>query len=154
MAIMVDDAGVGMTVEELQGAARLLAGDGSDDINRLGDPPQVGFAVIGVLAARYGFRVSVDTRSPYGGVRPVVVLPTQLPTRVSQRAAPNPAAAPDPTPERPQSDYERPPTGLPRRRRHQPAAEPPAAATPTVPTNAAPAPARPAERTASGLGAW
>jgi hypothetical protein len=72
------------------------------DINRLGDPPQVGFAVVGVLAARYGFTVSVDTRSPYGGVRAVVFLPTELLTRVEKRqpalamAATSAAGSPEP----------------------------------------------------------
>lgn len=31
-----------------------------------------------MLAARYGFRVSVDSVSPYGGVRAVVLLPAEL----------------------------------------------------------------------------
>ncbi|MBX6768823.1 MAG: ATP-binding protein, partial [Actinomadura rubrobrunea] len=78
VAIMIDDAGVAMNGEEIQRATRLLNGRESVDINRIGDPPQVGFAVAGVLSARYGFTVSVDTRSPYGGVRAVVFLPNAL----------------------------------------------------------------------------
>ncbi|TDB76991.1 ATP-binding protein, partial [Actinomadura sp. KC216] len=78
VAIMIDDAGVAMDAEELQRAAELLSGETSVDVHRLGDPPQIGFAVAGVLAARYGFRVSVDSRSPYGGVRAVVFLPSAL----------------------------------------------------------------------------
>jgi histidine kinase/DNA gyrase B/HSP90-like ATPase len=148
MAIMIDDAGVGMTVEELQHAARLLSGDGADDINRLGDPPQVGFAVIGVLAARYGFRVSVDTRSPYGGVRAVVFLPTALLTRASKPATPNTAVAlpPSPSPAM-DDDVDRTPGGLPRRRRREPIPDP-------SPSTSVAAPVQPAERTATGLGAW
>jgi hypothetical protein len=164
MAIMIDDAGVGMTVEELQRAAGLLSGDGANDINRLGDPPQVGFAVIGVLAARYGFRVSVDTRSPYGGVRAVVFLPTDLLTRVSKPAAQSaavaaqaastqpPAAAPakELTPASTAAEeLERTRGGLPRRRRHEPVVEQ-AASTPSAPLPAA----GPAKKTAIGLGAW
>jgi signal transduction histidine kinase len=148
MVIMVDDAGVGMTVEELQRAARLLAGDGADDINRLGDPPQIGFAVIGVLAKRYGFRVSVDTRSPYGGVRAVVFLPTELLTRVTKPQMPNVAVPPEPAPAAETGDMERTPGGLPRRRRRDRAAEPstpPPATKPVEPNN---------ERTATGLAAW
>jgi hypothetical protein len=164
MAIMIDDAGVGMTVEELQRAAGLLSGDGANDINRLGDPPQVGFAVIGVLAARYGFRVSVDTRSPYGGVRAVVFLPTDLLTRVSKPAVQSaavaaqaastqpPAAAPakELTPASTAAEeLERTRGGLPRRRRHEPVVEQ-AASTPSAPLPAA----GPAKKTAIGLGAW
>jgi two-component sensor histidine kinase len=90
IAILVDDAGVGMTPEELERASRLLSGREAMDINRLGDPPQVGFGVVGVLAARYGFSVSVDTHSPYGGVRAVVFLPTALLTAVEDLALTQP----------------------------------------------------------------
>ncbi|PSL55935.1 histidine kinase/DNA gyrase B/HSP90-like ATPase [Saccharothrix carnea] len=145
MVVMIDDGGVGMTVEELHRAARLLAGDGGSDINRLGDPPQVGFAVIGVLAQRYGFRVSVDTRSPYGGVRAVVFLPTELLTRVSKPTMPDNAVALPPTP-RPTGAVDdtvlgRTPGGLPRRRRTQPADQ----GTPPAPAD---------QRIATGLAAW
>ncbi|GAA2408581.1 sensor histidine kinase [Streptomyces glaucosporus] len=76
--IVVDDAGVGMDAHEIEEATRRLSGHEDVDINRLGDPPQFGFAVIGVLAARYGFAVSVDSQSPYGGVRAVLFLPNAL----------------------------------------------------------------------------
>ncbi|CAM4078627.1 ATP-binding protein [Kibdelosporangium persicum] len=148
MVIMIDDAGVGMTVEELQRAARLLSGDGGSDINRLGDPPQIGFAVIGVLAKRYGFRVSVDTRSPYGGVRAVVFLPTELLTRVSKPQMPNVAVTREAAPSVDRDEKDRTPGGLPRRQRRERAtAEPstPPPATKSVQSN---------ERTARGLAAW
>ncbi|MGP4003168.1 ATP-binding protein [Streptomyces sp. 8N706] len=90
-SVVIDDAGVGMDVREVQEADKKLSGRQDIDINRLGDPPQFGFAVIGVLAARYGFSVSVDTRSPYGGVRAVLFLPNALLTSVSSD---EPAAAP------------------------------------------------------------
>ncbi|MBM9509298.1 ATP-binding protein [Actinacidiphila acididurans] len=78
VSVVIDDAGVGMDSGEIEEAGRRLSGTEDIDINRLGDPPQFGFAVIGVLAARYGFTVSVDSRSPYGGVRAVVFLPKSL----------------------------------------------------------------------------
>ncbi|NEA29522.1 sensor histidine kinase, partial [Actinomadura bangladeshensis] len=93
VAITIDDAGVAMDADELQRAADLLSGDASVDIHRLGDPPRVGFAVAGVLAARYGFRVSVDSQSPYGGVRAVVFVPSALLTDIPDGRAPEPAAA-------------------------------------------------------------
>ncbi|GGO90734.1 ATP-binding protein [Wenjunlia tyrosinilytica] len=80
--VVIDDAGVGMDGQEAQQAGTLLSGRRRVDINRLGDPPRFGFAVIGVLAQRYGFKVSVDTRSPYGGVRAVLFLPSALLTHV------------------------------------------------------------------------
>ncbi|WP_225849486.1 ATP-binding protein [Streptomyces sp. HPF1205] len=87
MSVVIDDAGVGMDAGEIEEAGRRLSGDEDVDINRLGDPPQFGFAVIGVLAARYGFGVTVDSRSPYGGVRAVVFLPKSLLTTASAPAA-------------------------------------------------------------------
>ncbi|WP_319100988.1 ATP-binding protein [Streptomyces caniscabiei] len=91
--VVVDDAGVGMDAHAVQRATRLLTGDGEVDVTRLDDPPQFGFAVIGMLARRYGFTVSVDTRSPYGGVRAVAFLPTALLTQL-EPAAPEPRAEP------------------------------------------------------------
>ncbi|MEV4442150.1 ATP-binding protein [Streptomyces sp. NPDC049577] len=82
--VVIDDAGVGMDGQEVQRAVALLAGRRAVDVSRLGDPPQFGFPVIGVLATRYGFNVSVDTRSPYGGVRAVVFLPSALLTRLDE----------------------------------------------------------------------
>lgn len=76
--VIIDDAGVGMDAHATERAAALLSGLHAVDVTRLDDPPQFGFAVIGVLAARYGFSVSADTRSPYGGVRAVVFLPSAL----------------------------------------------------------------------------
>ncbi|SHL96955.1 ATP-binding protein [Actinacidiphila paucisporea] len=91
--IVIDDAGVGMDELEVSVAVERLGGGENLDINRLGDPPQFGFAVIGVLAARYGFSVSVDTRSPYGGVRAVLFLPKALLVASGTAAAPVAARA-------------------------------------------------------------
>lgn len=174
MAIVIDDAGVAMNSEELKRASRLLSGQEAVDINRLGDPPQVGFAVIGVLAARYGFSVSVDTRSPYGGVRAVLFLPSVLLTRIEDRSRavrttqPAPAeervreavsAAPAEAPQQPSVTA----SGLPRRRRastgQPPAPQPqpqPAGLDdrPTPEREGLGEPGRPARKTAAGLGAW
>ncbi|WP_149181836.1 ATP-binding protein [Streptomyces sp. TRM49041] len=90
VSIVVDDAGIGMDAGEADEAARRLSGREDIDIHRLGDPPQFGFAVIGVLAARYGFRVSVDMQSPYGGVRAVLFLPDALLNRVRFMGPPIP----------------------------------------------------------------
>ncbi|MFF8811130.1 ATP-binding protein [Streptomyces pactum] len=80
--VVIDDAGVGMDGQEVQRAVAWLSGRRPVDVARLGDPPQFGFPVIGMLAARYGFSVSVDTRSPYGGVRAVLFLPSALLTHL------------------------------------------------------------------------
>ncbi|MDH2390904.1 ATP-binding protein [Streptomyces sp. HNM0663] len=89
--IVIDDAGVGMDGQAADRASVLLSGGQSVDVTRLDDPPQFGFAVIGALAARYGFGVTADTRSPYGGVRAVVFLPSSLLTHVTEEPEPAPA---------------------------------------------------------------
>ncbi len=104
VCLIVDDAGLGMGQEEKDRAAALLSPQAAISVSSLGIPPQFGFAVSGMLAARYGFRVSVDSVSPYGGVRAVVLIPEELLTTEAP-----PAAAPAQTPE-PYGD-DRSPTG-------------------------------------------
>ncbi|MER6400688.1 ATP-binding protein [Kitasatospora sp. NPDC001603] len=89
VCLIIDDAGLGMGQEEKDRAAALLNPGAPISLTGLGNPPKFGFAVSGMLAARYGFRVSVDSVSPYGGVRAVVLLPAEL---LSSEVAP-PAAA-------------------------------------------------------------
>ncbi|MFG2015223.1 ATP-binding protein [Actinomadura geliboluensis] len=159
VAITIDDAGVAMDADELQRAAELLSGDASVDIHRLGDPPRVGFAVAGVLAARYGFRVSVDSHSPYGGVRAVVFVPSALLTEVPDERAPAPAAE---LPAAAAAAGASTAGGLPKRSRVAVAERPAepegdAAAEPDTGDSggaAVPPPPRPARETAAGLGAW
>ncbi|WP_431782206.1 ATP-binding protein [Streptomyces chumphonensis] len=98
VCIIIDDAGVGMNEEEKERATGLLSGQRSSGVAGLGNPPQFGFAVIGVLAAQYGFNVSVDSTSPYGGVRAVVLLPDDLLTSMPEAKEPPVAAAPAPAP--------------------------------------------------------
>ncbi|HEU5029739.1 MAG TPA: ATP-binding protein [Spirillospora sp.] len=158
VAITIDDAGVAMDAEELQRAAELLSGEASVDVHRLGDPPRVGFAVAGVLAARYGFTVSVDSRSPYGGVRAVVFVPSALLTDVPDDPRARPAASGGGAERARAADA--PDTGstqhgLPKRSRVAVADRAPE---PDEPDAVEPAswaePVRPPRETAAGLGAW
>ncbi|MFE5370284.1 ATP-binding protein [Streptomyces mirabilis] len=134
--VVIDDAGVGMDSRGSEHAAALLTGRRAVDVTRLDDPPQFGFAVIGVLATRYGFSVSVDTRSPYGGVRAVVFVPAALLTHADPVQEPPPPREPARTPRRTARTSgpaeATTPGGLPKRRRRAsvspPAAEQPAAA--------------------------
>jgi pyruvate/2-oxoglutarate dehydrogenase complex dihydrolipoamide acyltransferase (E2) component len=128
VSVVIDDCGVGMLEEEMRQAAALLSGEQPVDVTRLGDPPAFGHAVVGRLAARYGFRAFADSSSPFGGLRAVVFLPSALLTPI-EPAAPAPAprettapeaAAPEaaiPAPPAPSAD------DLPQRRRRRPAAE-------------------------------
>ncbi|MGW0947405.1 ATP-binding protein [Streptomyces sp. NPDC002623] len=92
ICIVVDDAGVGMNDEERARADRLLTSDRVSGVSALGNPPQFGFAVIGVLSERFGFEVSVDSTSPYGGVRAVLLLPHDLLTSAPEQKEPSPVA--------------------------------------------------------------
>ncbi|MDX3408038.1 FeoA domain-containing protein [Streptomyces sp. ME02-6977A] len=93
ICVVVDDAGVGMSDEERARADKLLATERASGVAGLGNPPQFGFAVIGLLCERFGFEVSVDSSSPYGGVRAVVLLPHELLTAMPEKKAPAPAPA-------------------------------------------------------------
>lgn len=149
--VVIDDAGVGMDSRGSEHAAALLTGRRAVDVTRLDDPPQFGFAVIGVLATRYGFNVSVDTRSPYGGVRAVVFVPAALLTHADPVQEPPPPREPARTPRRTArtSGPAEATTagGLPKRRRRAPVS-PPAAEQPPAATGAPAAPAAPAEESA------
>ncbi|MFB7913527.1 ATP-binding protein [Streptomyces sp. NPDC056061] len=172
VCLIIDDAGLGMGQEEKDRAAALLAPQAAISVSSLGIPPQFGFAVSGVLSARYGFKVSVDSVSPYGGVRAVVLLPDELltadapapapavpapvphdagvstlPRRQEPAPAPTPLFPPHPQPA-PAAHSPAPFTtagGLPKRRRKSPVSAVP---------SAEPAPMRSNEETASRLGAF
>jgi K+-sensing histidine kinase KdpD len=153
ICIVVDDAGVGMNDEERARAEKLLSSERVSGVSGLGNPPQFGFAVIGVLAERFGFEVSVDSTSPYGGVRAVLLLPHDLLTSAPEQKEPAPvvsAAAPAPThsgPE-PAPAASTTPDGLPKRRRKRPMAIVPGSA------SNAPTPARSGAETAAIMGAF
>ncbi|MES4882586.1 ATP-binding protein [Streptomyces sp. NPDC000349] len=127
ICVVVDDAGVGMSDEERARADRLLATERASGVAGLGNPPQFGFAVIGLLCERFGFEVSVDSSSPYGGVRAVVLLPHELLTGVPEKKTPAPAAHATARPVRDGGAEAAPVSsrtddGLPRRRRKRPMA--------------------------------
>ncbi|MGW0826055.1 ATP-binding protein [Streptomyces sp. NPDC002845] len=155
--VVIDDAGVGMDGQAVERASELLTGRRTVDVTRLDDPPQFGFAVIGVLARRYGFSVSVDTRSPYGGVRAVVLLPSALLTHADTTAAapqpPAPRPAADLAPAPPLETAPRPAEAegtTPRAPR--PAADPASAPAPPSKTPPPETPPRPAEAEGTTVG--
>lgn len=169
ICIVVDDAGVGMNEEERTRAARLLSSERVSGVSGLGSPPQFGFAVTGVLSERFGFEASVDSDSPYGGVRAVLLLPHELLTAMPERKAPAPApaapvaaAAPAAQPvfAAPAADpYGEPAVngsatatidGLPRRRRKRPMAIVPG----STPAPRTPASSRSDEESAAIMGAF
>ncbi|MBB0243598.1 ATP-binding protein [Streptomyces alkaliphilus] len=122
LAIVIEDAGVGLNAADRERVARLL--NQSDfSIAHLGSPPQFGLVACGALARRYGFGVSVDSGSAFGGVRAVVNVPsallTEAPLTPPPPGSPGTPAAPVPADTgagaRPVRDTTA--GGLPRRRR-------------------------------------
>jgi two-component sensor histidine kinase len=91
VAIVIDDAGVGMSEEEKTRATALLSAESAVSVSELGNPPAFGFAVIGALCARFGFTVTIDSTSPYGGVRAVVMVPKELLTDMPEPKRPTTA---------------------------------------------------------------
>ncbi|MFD7428710.1 ATP-binding protein [Streptomyces sp. NPDC059814] len=88
ICIVIDDAGVGMSEEERTNATALLSSGSAVSVSELGNPPAFGFAVIGALCARFGFTVAIDSTSPYGGVRAVVMVPKELLTEMPEPKKP------------------------------------------------------------------
>ncbi|WP_329415237.1 ATP-binding protein [Streptomyces sp. NBC_00704] len=153
ICIVVDDAGVGMNDEERARAEKLLSSERVSGVSGLGNPPQFGFAVIGVLSERFGFEVSVDSTSPYGGVRAVLLLPHDLLTNAPEQKEPAPvapAAQAAPAGGGPEAGLTASATsdGLPRRRRKRPMAIVPGSA------STAPGPSRSGAETAAIMGAF
>ncbi|MGW5445302.1 ATP-binding protein [Streptomyces asiaticus] len=145
VSIVIDDAGVGLKPEDRAWAARFLPGQEPVLLTQLRHPFRLGFAAVGMLAARYGFRASVDSTSPFGGTRAVIHLPEALltappePQQQTTMPAPPipeqsttqqdvPAARTEQPQHHPEQAVQARPDGLLQRRRRQPQ-QPPAAST-------------------------
>jgi signal transduction histidine kinase len=82
VTVIIDDAGLQMSQEQLDRARAILTGKEPVDIHALGAYPQTGFRVASLLAARYGFRVDLDAPNLFGGTRALVFVPSALLTAV------------------------------------------------------------------------
>ncbi|WP_405987225.1 ATP-binding protein [Streptomyces sp. NBC_00872] len=99
--IEVDDGGLGLDEYRLAEAREIVSGRRLLGVGEVGEIPQTGFAVVGRFADRHGFHVDLGP-SPYGGVRAVVLVPSEVletlapaGTTVSVRSVPRPAPAPE-----------------------------------------------------------
>ncbi|MGW5454588.1 sensor histidine kinase [Nocardia sp. NPDC003979] len=128
VTIIVDDAGMRMSPEQLEDARLVLSGERSVDIHDLGPAPKVGFPGIAALARRYGFSVHVDGPNIYGGMRAMVYVPSALlvsgeAPRIPEPELAAPAHIPVPVPDPVETDgpraavHEITSGGLPKRRR-------------------------------------
>lgn len=75
--IEIDDCGVGMDDRRLEQARAIASGEKLVDLFTLGEVPQTGLPSVGTYARRYGFRVDLG-ESVYGGVRAIVMVPSEL----------------------------------------------------------------------------
>jgi signal transduction histidine kinase len=80
IAIEIEDAGVSLSEEGRAKAERMLENAMRGvDIQDLGGAPRLGLAVVGRLCAGYNMQIALRT-SAYGGVRAVLVLPSEMMT--------------------------------------------------------------------------
>ncbi|HEX6356521.1 ATP-binding protein [Actinophytocola sp.] len=112
--IEIDDGGVGLDDKRLEQVREIASGRRPVRISDLGEIPQTGLPVVGAYVRRHGFRVDI-TESVYGGLRAIVLVPTELTeavapsgvvaahalTRRSERHA-----LPAPQPRTPEPDWE------------------------------------------------
>ncbi|MFD1829805.1 sensor histidine kinase [Streptomyces desertarenae] len=152
VSVEIHDAGPGMTPEVLHEAQRRVSGRYPVEFTGLSNPAAFGLHGVGVLAGRYGFRVSLDIEhSRYGGTRAVVQVPRTMlappPDQEPQHTVHRPDTA-DPAPAAPAAQHHSPypvaDDGLPVRRR----------GAVTAPVQAAPDSEPPPPRAGHGLAAF
>ncbi|WP_410875811.1 sensor histidine kinase [Nocardia sp. A7] len=129
VTVIIDDAGVRMSGEQMEEARQVLSGERVVDINALGPAPRVGFPGVAALARRYGFAAYVDGPNIYGGTRAMVFVPAALLVTATEVHHPKHAEAPEPVapqavaaviapePEPAVDEHERTTGGLPKRTR-------------------------------------
>ncbi|MFE2599335.1 ATP-binding protein [Streptomyces sp. NPDC059396] len=148
--IEVDDGGLGLDEYRLAEAREIVSGRRLLGVGEVGEIPQTGFAVVGRFADRHGFHVDLGP-SPYGGVRAVVLVPSEVletlapagttPPRRSVRNVPRPALPPE------TADTPVPDTPVPGTLADSPAVHTPAADRTSVSVSAVPLPKRSAPMT-------
>jgi signal transduction histidine kinase len=114
--IEIDDRGIGMEEAQFRQARDVLSGSRLVGLGDLGEFPQTGLAVIGHYVDRHGFGVELR-KSPYGGVRAIVLVPDPLVANNLEPAnAARPAPAASPQPRHARADVRAPDEAVPGRR--------------------------------------
>jgi hypothetical protein len=98
--IEIDDRGIGMEEAQFRQVREILSGGRLVGLGDLGEFPQTGLAVIGHYVDRHGFGVELR-KSPYGGVRAVVLVPDPLVVNILEPAATAVPVLAAPTPPQP-----------------------------------------------------
>lgn len=76
--LLVDDAGPGMTADQLATARGLLSETGPEMLLRLGARPQLGLRTVGALTRYFGISTDLISPAPWGGTRVILTLPSAL----------------------------------------------------------------------------
>ncbi|MFE9680106.1 sensor histidine kinase [Streptomyces sp. NPDC006285] len=133
VGVEIQDSGKGLSGERKQEALRSIEGtEPGPGLGGVSEDAHLGLRVVGVLARRYGIRVTF-TDSPWLGTSVVVVVPhkyfSRLPAAVTAPAAPGTASAGNAAADGtgPAETGETTPGGLPRRRRRTGSGHPRAA---------------------------
>ncbi|MGW8377923.1 ATP-binding protein [Actinacidiphila sp. SB3-2] len=80
IAVEIEDGGIGLSEEARERVERMLReAHAGLDLDDLGEAPRLGISVVGRLAQANSFEVTLS-RSAYGGVRAVLVVPSNLVT--------------------------------------------------------------------------
>ncbi|KOU65954.1 hypothetical protein ADK55_06565 [Streptomyces sp. WM4235] len=128
MTVRIDDAGLQMNREAVVAARRILGGEETQTVTRLGAHPQTGFAVSAALSRQYGFSVDLEAPNAYRGTSVQIFFPRDLLTSVPERPTPaEPPVVPRSAPVVARSAPVTTPTGLTVRRRDTAPAQRPVA---------------------------
>ncbi|MEZ3178008.1 ATP-binding protein [Streptomyces pimonensis] len=134
VGIEIQDSGKGLSEEKKRAAEHALAGTAPGaGIGGITEDANIGLRVVGILARRYGIRVTFAD-SPWLGTSVVVVVPhkyfSPLPTAAvvespgAESGPTSPAAVAGPAPDESAGSADTTPGGLPRRRRRTDADDP------------------------------
>ncbi|OKK04173.1 sensor histidine kinase [Streptomyces sp. CB02400] len=164
VGIEIQDSGKGLSEEKKRAAEHALAGTAPGaGIGGITEDANIGLRVVGVLARRYGIRVTFAD-SPWLGTSVVVVVPhkyfSPLPaTAVTETPAAEPgpeppAAGAGPAPDGSAESADTTPGGLPRRRSGRTGADAPRPLAPAGPVTGADAASVPPDASFAGLAAF
>ncbi|MFI2376861.1 ATP-binding protein [Streptomyces sp. NPDC018964] len=160
VGIEIQDSGKGLSEEKKRAAEHALAGTAPGaGIGGITEDANIGLRVVGILARRYGIRVTFAD-SPWLGTSVVVVVPhkyfSPLPaaTAAEPPAEPGPAASATPVGPAPDESADTTPGGLPRRRSRRTGADAPKPVAPAAPTTGAAVAAVPPDASFTGLAAF
>ncbi|MFI2510422.1 ATP-binding protein [Streptomyces sp. NPDC018972] len=163
VGIEIQDSGKGLSEEKKRAAEHALAGTAPGaGIGGITEDANIGLRVVGILARRYGIRVTFAD-SPWLGTSVVVVVPhkyfSPLPatTAAETPAEPGPASSATtvgPAPDESTEPADTTPGGLPRRRSRRTGADAPPPVAPAGPTTGAAVAAVPPDASFTGLAAF